>query len=236
MYIMVNYQNSSIYKICCNDVSITDIYIGSTTNFTRRKQEHKKNTNGDFCNIYVYQFIRENNGWNNWNMIEIEKYEATDKKHLESRERYWIETLKSTLNKCIPTRTHKEYRDENKESAIKRSKKWYEEHKEQRAIDSKIYREENETKIKQDKKEYYEKNKEQISIDSKIKWELKTEEERKKKNNANYQKNKQNWKEYGKIKTTCICGCEVRNDSKSNHKKSRKHLNFLAQPTIKTKL
>ena len=236
MYIMVNYTNSSIYKICCKNPSITDIYIGSTTNFTRRKQEHKRRTNGVYCEIYIYQFIRENNGWYNWDMIEIEKYEATDKKHLETRERYWIETLKPTLNKVIPTRTHKEYYEKNKDTAIERSKKWYEEHKEQRVIDSKIYREKNETKIKQNKKEYYEKNKEQISINSKIKWELKTEEERKKKNNANYQKNKQNWKEYGKIKTTCICGCEVRNDSKSNHKKSQKHLNFLAQPTIKSRI
>ena len=94
MYIMVNYTNSSIYKLCCKDPTITDIYIGSTTNFTRRKQDHKKNTNGVSCNIYVYRFIRENNGWDNWDMIEIEKYEATDKKHLETRERYWIETLK----------------------------------------------------------------------------------------------------------------------------------------------
>lgn len=232
MYIMVNYQNSSIYKICCNDVSITDIYIGSTTNFTRRKQEHKKNINGDYCNMYLYKFIRDHGGWNNWNMILVEAYNATDKRNLETRERHFIETLKSTLNKYIPTRTHKEYRDEHKDSNIERSKKWYEEHKEQRAIDSKIYREENKTKIKQDKKEYYEKNKEQIAIDSKIKWELKPEEERKKKNNSNYQKNKQTWVDYGKIKSTCICGCEVRNDNKSNHKKSRNHLNVLAETTI----
>ena len=95
MYIMVNYQNSSIYKICCNDVSITDIYIGSTTNFTRRKQEHKKNINGDYCNMYLYKFIRDHGGWNNWNMILVEAYNATDKRNLETRERHFIETLKS---------------------------------------------------------------------------------------------------------------------------------------------
>ena len=115
---MVNYNNSIIYKLCCKDPMITDIYIGSTTNFTRRKNQHKSDCNNIKhlrFNYYIYQFIRKNGGFGNWDMIEIEKYEATDKKHVETRERYWIETLKTTLNKIIPTRTRKEYRSENKE-------------------------------------------------------------------------------------------------------------------------
>ena len=42
---MVNYNKSMIYKICCNDLKIKEIYIGSTTNFTKRKQTHKS-----YCN------------------------------------------------------------------------------------------------------------------------------------------------------------------------------------------
>jgi len=42
---MVNYEKSTIYKIVCKDVNIKDCYVGSTTNFNRRKQEHKYNCN-----------------------------------------------------------------------------------------------------------------------------------------------------------------------------------------------
>jgi len=54
----------------------------------------------------VYQFIRENGNWDSWIVEQIEKYEC-DKIEAEKRERHYIETLKPTLNKCIPTRTQK---------------------------------------------------------------------------------------------------------------------------------
>ena len=40
----------TIYKIYCKDESIKDIYIGSTSNFKRRKRDHRSrcnNSNGD---------------------------------------------------------------------------------------------------------------------------------------------------------------------------------------------
>jgi hypothetical protein len=114
-----NYSKSTIYKLCCKDIEVTSIYVGSTTNFSRRTTEHRKccdNTNGRAYDYYVYQFIRENGGFENWSMVEIEKFEALDKKDLHKRERHYIETLKSELNKHIPTRTHQEYHQDNKES------------------------------------------------------------------------------------------------------------------------
>ena len=115
---MVNYNQSIIYKLCCRDPTITDIYIGSTTNMYRRKQEHKKicnNSNYEAFNFYVYQFIRDNGGWSNWDMVEIEQFNATEKSDLHKRERHWIEELKSTLNCSIPTRKKKEYAEAYKE-------------------------------------------------------------------------------------------------------------------------
>ena len=44
-----------------------------------------------------------------WDMVEIEKYQAIDRLDAHKRERFWIETLKATLNKKLPTRTNKEY-------------------------------------------------------------------------------------------------------------------------------
>ena len=39
--VKADYSNTIIYKLCCNDPSITEIYIGHTTNFTQRKNRHK---------------------------------------------------------------------------------------------------------------------------------------------------------------------------------------------------
>ena len=109
---MPDYNKCIIYKLCCKDPIITDIYVGSTCNFTRRKYEHKSTCNNNkirYYNAKVYQFIRENGNWNNWNMIQIEAYPCNDKREKETRERYWIEELNTKLNKNIPTRTSKEY-------------------------------------------------------------------------------------------------------------------------------
>jgi predicted GIY-YIG superfamily endonuclease len=76
---MVNYNNSIIYKLCCKDPEITEIYVGSTTNFYRRKQKHKStcnNSNDKGYNLNIYQFIRDNGGWENWQMVEVERYKC----------------------------------------------------------------------------------------------------------------------------------------------------------------
>jgi len=109
---MVNYSESVIYKLCCKDASITDEYIGSTTNKNRRKQQHKtdcNNENRKGYNSYVYQFIRNNGGFENWNLIVLEEYYCENKIQLQMKEREWIELRKPSLN-CIkrPIRTQEE--------------------------------------------------------------------------------------------------------------------------------
>ena len=37
----------------------------------------KKNRN---CNMKIYQFIRDNGGWDNWTMIEVAKFVCDSKK------------------------------------------------------------------------------------------------------------------------------------------------------------
>ena len=72
----MDYSQTVIYKICCKDVSVTDIYIGHTTNFIQRKHNHKTcccNENSKNHNMNVYKFIRKNGGWNNWDIIQIEQ-------------------------------------------------------------------------------------------------------------------------------------------------------------------
>lgn len=106
--IAMDYSKTIIYKIVCNNLMITECYVGHTTNFIKRRNSHKSQCNNKNSNCYdykVYQFIRNNGGWDNWSMIEIEKYSCNDVNEAVARERYWIEYLKSNLNYNIPLRT-----------------------------------------------------------------------------------------------------------------------------------
>ena len=122
------YQKGVIYRIVCKDPTIKDVYVGSLRcNFTQRKYGHKthcNNKNNKNYNAPVYKFIRENGGWDNWEMIEIIKYPCNTKRELETKEREYIEMLGGTLNKHIPTKTKPEYYQENKQMFIDKAKEW----------------------------------------------------------------------------------------------------------------
>ena len=73
----IDYSKIVMYKIIHNDINIKECYIGSTTQFCTRKNTHKTTCTDPTRknhNLKVYKFIRDNGGWENWNMIEIEKY------------------------------------------------------------------------------------------------------------------------------------------------------------------
>ena len=194
----MNYQNTIIYKICCKDINITDTYVGHTTNFDKRKCQHKyscNNENSKSFNYYVYQFIRNNGGWNNWSMIEIEKYSCNDAHEAEARERHWLETLGATLNTLIPARTPQEYYHENREILNEYQKEYYHENREQISEYQKKYRKANKEILSEKLKEHYQKNKDRIN-----------------------EKNKE--------KITCECGCELTKGNLTRHRKSKQHLKF----------
>ena len=156
------YENSVIYKLVKkDDYDNENIYIGSTTNFRSRKNQHKLNSinpNRKEYNAGKYQYIREKDGFDSFVMIQIEPFPCNSKKELQSRERYWIETLQPKLNKSIPTRTKKEYNDANKEH----QKLWKIKYREDNKELIKKYRENNKEHIKMIKKQYNEGNKEHI--------------------------------------------------------------------------
>ena len=35
----IDYSKTIIYKIVCNDLNIIDVYVGQTTNFTKKKKK-----------------------------------------------------------------------------------------------------------------------------------------------------------------------------------------------------
>ena len=95
--IAVNYQNTKMYVIRCKDKSVKDKYVGHTTNFRCRKDVHKNHCK-KYNNRKIYKIINENGGWDNWEMIELEKYPCNDANEARKREKYWEDKLNPTLN------------------------------------------------------------------------------------------------------------------------------------------
>ena len=89
------------YIIKCNDDSITDMYVGSTFDFARRKGSHKSvcnNNNSINHNLKIYQVIRENGGWNNWSMNVVDRKIVKDKIEATQYEQSLIDKYKTNLN------------------------------------------------------------------------------------------------------------------------------------------
>jgi hypothetical protein len=161
------YSQTSIYKLCCKDVAITEIYVGHTTNFRCRKSRHKSactNESDVGYNIYVYQFIRDNGGWDNWDMVEIIRIDCADKREAETSERYYMESLRAKLNKSIPTRTSKEYREDNRDSISESRKEHYNNNIDRISESKKEHYNNNRDRILETIREYNIKNKERIAI------------------------------------------------------------------------
>ena len=41
--LQTDYSETIIYKLCCKDTTINQIYVGHTTNINNRKHNHKSN-------------------------------------------------------------------------------------------------------------------------------------------------------------------------------------------------
>jgi hypothetical protein len=214
--VKIDYQNTIIYKIVCNDLAITDCYVGHTINFIKRKWAHKSsctNENGNY-NLKIYKTIRDNGGWDNWSMIEIEKYACNDKNEALARERYWLEELNAKMNIVVPSRTIKEYYEVNKEKMIKYNKEYRELNKDKIKDYQKNYHK-NYYEVNRDKKrEYYEANSEKIIERSKTYYEVNSEKIKKQNNEKIY----------------CnFCQCQIARNYLARHQKTTKCLEIQSE-------
>ena len=144
---MVNYANGKIYRIVCNTTGKQ--YIGSTTRpLSERLNGHKNDLN---------KYLKGNrkkgctsfeiiNG-GNYSIILIENVECKSKEELLSKERYYIESM-SCVNKIIPLRSNKEYKEDNKEKI---------------RLNKREYRIKNKDKIKEQRILYDQVNKDKLS-------------------------------------------------------------------------
>jgi hypothetical protein len=158
----MNYSNTYFYRIVCKDLNIKDCYVGHTTNFKNRKSQHKQsciNENSKEYNYNVYQFIRNNGGWENWDMIIIEQINCENFNEACKIERKYLEEYKANLNKIVPIRTQ----EENEQYF----KKWCDKNIDKIKDNRKDYYINNSDKIKQCQKKYYEEHKEKIKENNK---------------------------------------------------------------------
>ena len=117
-----------IYKIFCNKTN--KCYIGSTTmTIKKRINKHKSD-----CKLFIegkkinkcssVEIIKENN----YDTIILEEIEINTLEELSERyklERKYIESNLNNVNKIIPSRTEKEYYQNNKEVKLERQNNYY---------------------------------------------------------------------------------------------------------------
>ena len=239
---MSNYSKTSFYKLECKDPKITDIYVGSTTNFFKRKSQHKGNCINKHgktkFNQPVYCFMRLHGGWENWNMIEIDEVNCRSKRHKNQIEAKYIRYLGATLNRVIPQdiddrlggkEYYRQYSENNRESLAEKHKVYREKNREKISEKRKQHRKKNLEKISENKKKYYEKNREKIIEKVKV---------YKEKNREKVLERKREW--YKKIagnmkeKVKCECGYIVSKGYLKEHKKTQKHQDWenLPEPNL----
>ena len=115
---IINYTNAVIYKIQHHE-KLELVYVGSTTDFTRRKAEHKRrchNSNDKNHDAKIYRMIRDNGGWDDFKMIIIKEFPCDSKIELLIEEDLMMMELKSSLNSCKSYCTEDKYRNANREA------------------------------------------------------------------------------------------------------------------------
>ena len=158
-----DYSKTIIYKLVKNDdYDNVNIYIGSTTDFIRRKNNHKNCCNSEKrigYNDKKYQYIRDNGGWDNWNMIEVEKYNCNDGNEARAREEYWrchfnaqLNTTRAYITDIERLERDKLYRGDNKDKILEYQKTYNENNKDKFR---EYYKANKENKLEYQKQYYY---------------------------------------------------------------------------------
>ena len=213
----INWANTIIYVIR-SLVDPTLIYVGSTTDYIKRKSGHKSKCKSSQINLYV--MIRDNGGWDNFVMVEHSKFPCENKRQAEKEEERVRLELQANLN------TRRAYITE--EQKIEDNKKYNELHKVEIAEYQKEYYEENKIEILEQVKEYNELHKVEIAEKHKKYYEENKVEilEQTKKY---YEENKVEIAEKMKEKMTCECGCIITKYYYNKHCLTQKHINLLNQ-------
>jgi len=238
---MPNYSNGVIYKIIQRNGE-GQIYIGSTCVLKNRVRQHKSSCTCETSphhQLPVYQHIRANGGWINWEIQILEEYPCESKAELEIRERYWIEKERPSLNEKRPARAvlaggkkeaerqwrkenadrmreyQRQYRQENADTIREYKRQWNEDHKEA---------------LRERKREYYHEHKEEIAEKGR-RWREENREALRERKARYYQENKELQAQRQKEPITCECGKVIQRTELARHRRSKYHLTHTQTPT-----
>ena len=168
----IDYKKAVIYMIVCKTNSSL-LYIGSTTDFRKRKNSHKGKCNNDKFKAYnfqVYVMIRANGGWDAFDMKPVKEFPCENKIQLLIEEERIRTEMNANLNaNRSMTSTDdkkeqiKEYHQQHKEQIAEQMKEYYQQHKEPIAEQQKEYRQQNKEQIAERKRQYYLLNRDKIN-------------------------------------------------------------------------
>ncbi len=139
---IVDYKKIVIYKIQHKSKDEL-LYVGSTTHFGNRKRQHKSrcyNPNEKSYNTKLYSTIRDNGGWDAFNMVIVKEFPCENKRQAEAEEDRVMREMLSSLNSIRAYTTpeekqeynkefHKEYHKLNRDKHIEQNKEYYEQNK-----------------------------------------------------------------------------------------------------------
>jgi hypothetical protein len=97
----IDYTKTNFYKVVSKDLHIKQCYIGYTTDFRRRANEHSRKSEMPILsgpNAMLYDFVKNNGGWCNFEMILIETKTCNGSLDAQRIRRIFVEELKATLN------------------------------------------------------------------------------------------------------------------------------------------
>ena len=201
-----------IYLIKHKTDDTKKVYVGSTNNLKKRINIHRHDCNNEKRKNYnykLYQYLRENGGFNQYEFIILECYVCNLKHELYDREDDYIKMYPNNLNQFRAYLTRQEYKKKKNE----KQKIYYEEHKKLINEYQKKWREQHKNKIFEYAKKYREEYKKEIY----------------EKNKKYRENNKEKLNEQSKEKITCECGSIVRKSDIAAHRKSLKHIAFIEQ-------
>ena len=152
-------------------------------------------------------------------MILIKTEKCNNELEARARERSYIEMFKASLNSMKRPYVSEE---EKRQMALE----YYNEHREEILKNHKIYYEENREDRIAYRHDYYNREKDNI-LERKREKRLENIEEERKKDREQYHKHKEKYLARDKEKVECECGAVVSRGYMSEHKKSKKHQQYL---------
>jgi hypothetical protein len=160
--------NGKIYKIVSSQTE--KVYVGSTTQtleqrLSGHRRNYKKYLNGKYSFVTSFDIIKFDDNM----IVLIENVVCNSIDNLREREKYYIKS-NDTVNKNIPSRSRKEYRNDKKDKIKEYQKHYCYNNKEKLNKNAKEYHDIHKVKINEYQKDYRDNNKDKLNKNAKQKY------------------------------------------------------------------